>query len=144
MTSTRLVPVWRLIGYGDDAVGISTVVTLSSLGAVEREHWSRGDPCGGVFAYAGAPMAPPKRKSGGGRVTPKGTQPGAGRSAPKGTGSSRDGDESYEASHREVAASSRYTPKAKRGGMIPPNWIPIIMVALLVGGGLAIMARYLI
>ena len=28
--------------------------------------------------------------------------------------------------------------------MIPPNWIPIIMVALLVGGGLAIMARYLI
>ncbi len=87
-------------------------------------------------------MAPPKRKSGGGRVTPKGTQPGSGRSEPRASHSSK----SYEdhTSHREVAASSRYTPKSTRGGMIPPNWIPIIMVALLVGGGLAIMARYLI
>ncbi|MEM8748202.1 MAG: hypothetical protein AAGF91_15985, partial [Actinomycetota bacterium] len=88
------------------------------------------------------PMAPPKRKTGGGRVTPKGTQPGSGRVTPKASESHRV-DEDH-TSHRDVAASSRYTPKTKRGGRIPPNWIPIIMVALLVGGGLAIMARYLI
>lgn len=46
--------------------------------------------------------------------------------------------------HHEVAASSRYTPKQARRQLIPPNWIPIIMVGLLVGGGLMIMARYLI
>ncbi len=86
-------------------------------------------------------MAPPKRKTGGGRVTPKGTQPGAGRATPKGSDHASRHD-SHD--HHEVAASSRYTPKQKRGGRIPPNWIPIIMVALLVGGGLAIMARYLI
>ncbi len=85
-------------------------------------------------------MAPPKRKSGGGRVTPKGTQSGTGRVTPKAGAASHD----EHGAHHDVAASSRYTPKTKRGGMIPPNWIPIIMVALLVGGGLAIMARYLI
>ena len=77
-------------------------------------------------------MAPPKRKTGGGRVTPKGTQPGNSRVTP-----SKSHDEG-------VAASSRYTPKATRRQLIPPNWIPIIMVVLLVGGGLMIMARYLI
>ena len=98
--------------------------------------------CRGLLgvAYADGPMAPPKRKSGGGRVTPKGTQPGNSRVTPKG------GDEADHRhdTDRNVAASSRYTPKAKRAGRIPPNWIPIIMVTLLVGGGLAIMARYLI
>lgn len=78
-------------------------------------------------------MAPPKRKTGGGRVTPKGTQPGNSRvSAPKSDDAPA------------VEASSRYTPKTSRRQLIPPNWIPIIMVALLVGGGLMIMARYLI
>lgn len=78
-------------------------------------------------------MAPPKRKTGGGRVTPKSTQPGD-----RGVTSSRStGD-------HEVAASSRYTPKATRRQMVPPTWIPIIMVVLLIGGGLMIMARYLI
>jgi len=27
--------------------------------------------------------------------------------------------------------------------LIPPNWIPVIMLVLLIGGGLLIMARYL-
>lgn len=85
------------------------------------------------LGYDAKLMAPPKRKTGGGRVTPKGTQPGNSRvTAPK-------SDESA-----QVAASSRYTPKTSRRQLIPPNWIPIIMVALLVGGGLMIMARYLI
>lgn len=78
-------------------------------------------------------MAPPKRKTGGGRVTPKGTQPGE-----RSTNTSRTHDD------HEVAASSRYTPKATRRQLVPPNWIPIIMVVLLIGGGLMIMARYLI
>ncbi len=77
-------------------------------------------------------MAPPKRKTGGGRVTPKGTQPGDRRAASPAT------DE------HGVAASSRYTPKATRRQRIPPAWIPVIMLVLLIGGGLLIMARYLV
>lgn len=80
-------------------------------------------------------MAPPKRKTGGGRVTPKGTRP-EDRHV-RGT-SDRHGD------HHEVAASSRYTPKAQRGGLVPPNWIPVIMLVLLIGGGVMIMLRYLV
>jgi hypothetical protein len=77
-------------------------------------------------------MAPPKRKTGGGRVTPKGTQPGERHAQTPTT------DE------HGVAASSRYTPKAVPKQRIPPAWIPIIMVALLVCGGLMIMARFLV
>ena len=43
-----------------------------------------------------------------------------------------------------MAASSRYTPKATQRQLVPPNWIPVIMLVLLIGGGLMIMARYLI
>ena len=42
-----------------------------------------------------------------------------------------------------MAASSRYTPKAQRRQLIPPNMVPILMVALLIIGGLVIMAGYL-
>jgi hypothetical protein len=79
-------------------------------------------------------MAPPKRKTGGGRVTPKGTRPEDRHVARHAT------DEP----HHEVAASSRYTPKATKKELVPPHWIPIIMLVLLIGGGLLIMARYLI
>jgi hypothetical protein len=73
-------------------------------------------------------MAPPKRKSGGGRVTPKGTQP----------------NDRAATSTASVASSARYTPKAEKRPLIPPNWIPGIMIALLVLGGVLIMAKYLI
>ena len=33
---------------------------------------------------------------------------------------------------------------AKRRQLVPPNWIPVIMLVLLIGGGLLIMARYLV
>jgi hypothetical protein len=79
-------------------------------------------------------MAPPKRKTGGGRVTPKGTRPEDRHVR------SPDRDEGP----HDVAASSRYTPKATRRERIPPHWIPIIMLVLLIGGGLMIMARYLV
>ena len=90
-------------------------------------------------------MAPPKRKTGGGRVTPKGTQPGD----RKGTSSKSDDRDDHDdfavtSSRTTVAASSRYTPKAERRRLIPPNMIPVIMVALLVIGGLVIMAGYLV
>ncbi|MGA9279090.1 hypothetical protein [Ilumatobacter sp.] len=84
-------------------------------------------------------MAPPKRKTGGGRVTPKGTQPGE-RSA----GSSKAEDREVTSSRTTVAASSRYTPKQQRRQLIPPNLIPIIMCVLLIAGGLVIMAGYLV
>jgi fatty acid desaturase len=78
-------------------------------------------------------MAPPKRKTGGGRVTPKGSRPEDRHSARNDVG----------AAH-SVAASSRYTPKRERRQIVPPSWIPVIMLVLLIGGGLLIMARYLI
>ena len=82
-------------------------------------------------------MAPPKRKTGGGRVTPKGTRPGE-RAAGRSTSPSEDDDRG------PVSASSRYTPKRTRRQLVPPNWIPVIMLVLLIGGGLVIMARYLV
>ncbi|WP_420451867.1 cell division protein CrgA [Ilumatobacter sp.] len=82
-------------------------------------------------------MAPPKRKTGGGRVTPKGTRPGE-----RAAGPSSSSDEP--ASRTSPAASSRYTPRRSRRQLVPPNWIPVIMLVLLVGGGLVIMARYLV
>jgi hypothetical protein len=86
-------------------------------------------------------MAPPKRKSGGGRVTPKGTQPGDRRVNSK---SSERHDHEVTSSRTTVAASSRYTPKTERRRLIPPNLIPVIMVALLIIGGVVIMAGYLV
>jgi len=87
------------------------------------------------FTDALAPMEPPKRKTGGsGRVTAKGTRPGD-RPGARPTSSS--------SASSEVGASSRYTPKAQRRELVPPHWIPIIMLALLVGGSILIMLRYL-
>ena len=81
-------------------------------------------------------MAPPKRKTGGsGRVTPKGTQPG--------NRSNHASSRSASSGGRDVAASSRYTPKATRRELVPPTWIPVIMLALLIGGCVLIMLRYL-
>ncbi|HYN32304.1 MAG TPA: cell division protein CrgA [Ilumatobacteraceae bacterium] len=77
-------------------------------------------------------MAPPKRKTGGGRVTPKGTRPEDRHT------------QSDDQPHHAAEASSRYTPKAAKRQLVPPHWIPIIMIVLLVAGGLMIMARYLV
>ena len=91
-------------------------------------------------------MAPPKRKTGGGRVTPKGTRPGDRAGDSGSTASSDDStvtSSKGSASKRPVAASSRYTPKAERRSLIPPNVVPILMVALLIIGGLVIMSGYL-
>jgi hypothetical protein len=85
-----------------------------------------------AITYALSPMAPPKRKTGGGRVTPKGVRP-----------EDRQGA-SANAHAADVAASKRYTPKQERRPLIPPAWVPVIMLVLLIGGGLLIMSRYLV
>ena len=77
-------------------------------------------------------MAPPKRKTGGGRVTPKGTRPEDRHSS------------THDTEPHAVAASSRYTPKATKRQLVPPSWIPVIMLVLLIGGSLMIMACYLV
>ena len=84
-------------------------------------------------------MAPPKRKTGGGRVTPAGTKPGdRPKAGAPGTGSSA------RPAGGRVAASSRYTPPIPAAAKESPPWLPVVMLALFVAGGLAIMARYLI
>ena len=93
-------------------------------------------------------MAPPKRKSGG-RVTPKGTRPGDRPVTPANESSSHTSSSSTpsaadEGPRRGVGASSRYTPKQTKRQLIPPSYIPVIMLVLLIGGGLLIMARYLV
>lgn len=70
-------------------------------------------------------------------MTPKGSQPGD-RRPPAGTAASAPSTPGH------VSASSRYTPRAEKRQLVPPSWIPVIMVALLIGGGLMIMARYLV
>ena len=88
-------------------------------------------------------MAPPKRKTGSGRVTPKGTKPGtlptagapsARREAPK-----RDAEHEY----RATEASSRYTPKVPQSEKESPRWWPVLMLSLLSIGGILILIKYL-
>jgi hypothetical protein len=82
-------------------------------------------------------VAPPKRKTGGGRVTPAGTKPGQRPAA------ARSESVGHPAQGR-VAPSSRYTPPTPMSAKESPPWLPVVMLALFVAGGLAIMARYLI
>ncbi|HRE00971.1 MAG TPA: cell division protein CrgA [Ilumatobacteraceae bacterium] len=83
-------------------------------------------------------MTPPKRKTGGGRVTPKGTKPGQVAATPSSL--------AHNAHTRagEVAASSRYTPPVPLSVKESPTWVPVLMVALLIIGALTIIARYLL
>ncbi len=79
-------------------------------------------------------MAPPKRKTGGGRTTAKGTRPG-------------DGHQKY-ANPTEnkvgVHASSRYTPPVPAEMKMPKVWVPWLMVGLLVAGMVIIILRNLV
>ncbi len=77
-------------------------------------------------------MAPPKRKTVGGRTTAKGTRP---------------GDRPIvnpEESSSGVHASSRYTPPVPKEMRESPPWLPWLMVALLILGAVIIMARNLV
>ena len=94
-------------------------------------------------------MAPPKRKSTGGRITPKGTQPGQvphiqreGSLASRPTTSRSEHDSSESATG--VHSSSRYTPPTPMDVYESPKWVPILMFALIGLGLLAVISRYLI
>ena len=76
-------------------------------------------------------MAPPKRKTGGGRTTPAGTKPGE-RVAPRAA-----------ARTASVEASSRYTPPIPREFKESPRWVPVLMFSLFIIGALVIMLFYL-
>ena len=76
-------------------------------------------------------MAPPKRKSGGGRTTPKGTQSGGQRF------------QNPEENERGVHSSTRYTPPVTSEMKAPKPWIPVLMLALLGIGMIVIIVRNL-
>ena len=77
-------------------------------------------------------MAPPKRKTTGGRTTPKGSRPGE-----------RPVTNPVE-NTSGVHASSRYTPPAPKAMRESPPWVPALMLGLLVLGAVIIMARNLV
>jgi hypothetical protein len=77
-------------------------------------------------------VAPPKRKTGGGRTTPKGTRPGEQRIA-------NPTENEY-----GVRASTRYTPPVTSDMKAPQPWVPVLMVALFLTGMVAIILRNLV
>ncbi|MEJ7800975.1 MAG: cell division protein CrgA [Ilumatobacter sp.] len=77
-------------------------------------------------------MAPPKRKTGGGRTTPKGTRPGEQRIA-------NPTENEY-----GVRASTRYTPPVTSEMKAPQAWVPVLMVALFLVGMVVIILRNLV
>jgi Cell division protein CrgA len=78
-------------------------------------------------------VAPPKRKTSG-RVTPKGTKPGQVTTTREPATTPSTG----------VSASSRYTPPTPKEFYESPRWVPVLMLALLGIGVLAILSRYII
>jgi hypothetical protein len=79
-------------------------------------------------------MAPPKRKTGGGRTTPAGTKPGDRPPAPAKAARTT----------ASVGPSSRYTPPIPQSAKESPPWVPVLMLGLFVLGAVAIMLRYLV
>jgi len=77
-------------------------------------------------------VAPPKRKTGGGRTTPKGTRPGEQKFA--------NPDENVLGVHR----SSRYTPPVTSEMKAPKQWVPVLMVILFLVGMIIIILRNLV
>ncbi len=94
--------------------------------AVERRRGTRHLALDSTF------VAPPKRKTGGGRTTPKGTRPGEQRIA------------NPTENERGVHASTRYTPPVTSEMRAPKPWIPVLMVALFIIGMIVIILRNLV
>jgi LPXTG-motif cell wall-anchored protein len=82
-------------------------------------------------------VGPPKRKTGGGRTTAKGTRPGEHQAA-------RTAVRNPTVSATGVTASSRYTPPVPREMRESPRWLPVVMLAMLICGAIVIMLRYLV
>jgi hypothetical protein len=77
-------------------------------------------------------VAPPKRKTGG-RVTPKGGGGATGSTASSSSGASSGPGE-----------SRRYTPPVPEAAKVSPQWVPVLMLALLILGVIVIMLRNLV
>ena len=77
-------------------------------------------------------MPPPKRKTTGSRVTPKGTRPGQATVAREAHAPAG------------VSSSSRYTPPNPRDMTESPRWVPILMMLLLAIAVASILMRYLV
>jgi hypothetical protein len=87
-------------------------------------------------------VAPPKRKTGGGRTTVKGTRPGdAPRSAARNEGQKYSNPEENRSG---VHASSRYTPPVPAEMKLPKPWVPYLMVTLFLVGMVIIILRNLV
>jgi hypothetical protein len=69
-------------------------------------------------------------------VTPAGTKPGDKVATPAKAARS--------AASGAVGPSARYTPPVPRHLKESPPWVPVLMLALFVLGGVAIMLRYLV
>ena len=74
-----------------------------------------------------------RKKSSGGRVTPKGTRP----------GSLGHRDPSHVHGTHDVDASSRYTPPVPGSAKASPPWVPVLMFVLLGLGAVVILLYYL-
>lgn len=94
-----------------------------------RDDQTRPAP---VLDLDSRPVAPPKRKTGGGRTTPKGTRPGEQHFA------------NPEENVRGVHTSSRYTPPVTSEMKAPKAWVPVLMVALFLVGMVIIILRNLV
>jgi len=86
-------------------------------------------------------VAPPKRKTGG-RVTPKGGGDAAGSTS--GSASGRAGASGGGASAGSPGSSRRYTPPVPEAAKVSPQWVPVLMLALLILGVIVIMLRNLV
>ena len=83
-------------------------------------------------------MAPSKRRTGG-RTTPKGTKPGHLHQTHR-----LDRSDPTSVHGNTIAeASSRYTPPVAREVKVSPQWVPVLMFALLGVGALVILFYYL-
>ena len=99
----------------------------------------------GVLCLDSSLVAPPKRKTGG-RTTPKGTVPGQQARADAGTPT---GDDTEVRRVRSTSSStpppsSRYSPPIPPESKTTPQWVPALMLALLILGVVVIMLRNLV
>lgn len=105
-------------------------------------------------AVADAKKVPPTKRTGGGRVTPKGGAAGAKARAAAKAGDDQvgKGDKADKASKSakarkaepvEASASGRYTPPTPRADQLPsPAWVPVLMFVLFGLGMLIIFLNY--
>ena len=102
----------------------------------------------GELCLDSSPVAPPKRKTGG-RTTPKGTVPGQQTRSDAGAPGADGGANEVRRVRSDAGTStpprsSRYTPPIPPESKTSPQWVPVLMLALLILGVIVIMLRNLV